>query len=553
MVGSPTSLSDRKHSERPSRKPRSHHRHHAAIDKEQPLRITGLGHAGLYIETAAGSVLCDPWRNPAYFASWFVFPDNSRLDWAVYERPDYLYVSHLHRDHYDADSLRRIAKTATVLLPEYPTDELRHALEDLGFRSFMTTRTGEPVELDGLRMMIQALTAPTDGPIGDSVLAIDDGRFRLVNQNDARPPELETIAAFGPYDAHLLQFSGAIWYPMVYDMPANALAELGRRKRAGGMTRALRYAESVGARYVFPIAGPACFLDERLFRFNDFDRDETNIFPDQAVFLDFLTEHGLDNGRLLIPGSVADLADERCAIRHPIPDDELWAIFEDKKSYLERYAERARPGIEAERSSWPEPGTDVLAELKMWFEPLLAEADRICEGVGGPVLVRVGDLPLVIDFSAREVRQWNDEPCRYEFEIERSLVEALIRDHQVDWSNSLFLSLRFTARRIGRYNEYLYTFFKCLSKERINYVEGWYSEQEGILEEVSLGDWVVQRRCPHLKADLTRFGEVDEDGVLTCHMHGWCFDLRTGRCLTADGHPIQARRRETVRGGTTAD
>jgi UDP-MurNAc hydroxylase len=58
---------------------------------------------------------------------------------------------------------------------------------------------------------------------------------------------------------------------------------------------------------------------------------------------------------------------------------------------------------------------------------------------------------------------------------------------------------------------------------------------------VPLGDWVVQRRCPHLKADLTRFGEVDEHGVLTCHMHGWQFELPTGRCLTAEDHPISAR------------
>jgi UDP-MurNAc hydroxylase len=49
----------------------------------------------------------------------------------------------------------------------------------------------------------------------------------------------------------------------------------------------------------------------------------------------------------------------------------------------------------------------------------------------------------------------------------------------------------------------------------------------------------VQRRCPHLKADLTRFGIVD-GGVLTCQLHGWKFDLASGRCLTSVGHPIRA-------------
>ena len=40
------------------------------------MRITCLGHAGLHVETRYGTILCDPWVNPAYFESWFVFPDN---------------------------------------------------------------------------------------------------------------------------------------------------------------------------------------------------------------------------------------------------------------------------------------------------------------------------------------------------------------------------------------------------------------------------------------------------------------------------------------------
>jgi UDP-MurNAc hydroxylase len=51
----------------------------------------------------------------------------------------------------------------------------------------------------------------------------------------------------------------------------------------------------------------------------------------------------------------------------------------------------------------------------------------------------------------------------------------------------------------------------------------------------------VQRRCPRLKADLTRFGKID-DGVLTCQLHGWRFDLAGGKCLTSAGHELRARR-----------
>src|SRR3954451_14526331 len=69
------------------------------------VRVTFLGHVGMFIETEGGSVLCDPWFSPAYFGSWFPFPRNDRLDVAQFSSPDYLYVSHLHKDHFDPEWL----------------------------------------------------------------------------------------------------------------------------------------------------------------------------------------------------------------------------------------------------------------------------------------------------------------------------------------------------------------------------------------------------------------------------------------------------------------
>jgi UDP-MurNAc hydroxylase len=48
----------------------------------------------------------------------------------------------------------------------------------------------------------------------------------------------------------------------------------------------------------------------------------------------------------------------------------------------------------------------------------------------------------------------------------------------------------------------------------------------------------MQRRCPHLKADLTRFGTI-ADGVMTCQMHGWRWRLADGKCLSSVGHDLR--------------
>ena len=183
----------------------------------------------------------------------------------------------------------------------------------------------------------------------------------------------------------------------------------------------------------------------------------------------------------------------------------------------------------------------MLAELKAWFEPLLELAGHIKAGVGGPVLLRLGDgRPIVIDFTAGEVRPYAGETCRYQFTIARPLVERLIAEHEVDWVNSLFLSMRFRARRIGPYNEYLYTFFKCLAPDRLMYAEGWYADKTHDEEDIRLGDWIIQHRCPHLRGDLSRFGEIS-DTTLTCTVHGWQFDLETGDCLSTDDDSYRLR------------
>src|SRR5436190_5478671 len=365
--------------------------HRASISGSTAVRITGTGHASMRIDTPAGSILCDPWVNPAYFASWFPFPDNSQLDWESLGDTDYLYVSHLHRDHFDAAHLRRyVSKRATVLLPEYPTSELEDQLRELGFTRFLKTVSGEVHELDGgLKVMIQALISPTDGPIGDSSLWVEHDGIRVLNQNDARPTDLQVFADLGHVHAHMLQFSGAIWYPMVYELPEAAKRAFGKQKRERQFDRTWRYIDDLKASHVFPIAGPPCFLDDELWQFNDIFGDEGNIFPDQWRFVEEYAKVGGDNAVVLLPGSVATLTADACPVTHPV--DDVAAFFAGKEAHLREMRERKRPIIEAEKASWRHPEIDVLGELKKRVEPLLDESIYLADGVGGPVRLDLTD------------------------------------------------------------------------------------------------------------------------------------------------------------------
>ncbi|MDT5133661.1 MAG: UDP-MurNAc hydroxylase, partial [Mycobacterium sp.] len=385
----------------------------------------------------------------------------------------------------------------------------------------------------------------TDGPIGDSALWLRDATTTLLNQNDARPTDLSTFAELGHVDAHLLQYSGAIWYPMVYDMPERAKAAFGTQKRQRQMDRCRQYIAQVGATWVIPSAGPPCFLDPELRDLNDDHGDPANIFPDQMVFLKQMRGHGHDGGLLMIPGSVGVFAGSSLkSLRHPLPDDDVEEIFTTgKAAYIADYAQRMAPVLTAEKASWARAGGEPLLEpLRVVFEPIMTQSDQVCDGIGYPVELRLGPETVVLDFPKRAVREpVPDEKFRYGFAIAPELVRTILRDNEPDWVNTIFLSTRFRAWRVGGYNEFLYTFFKCLTDERIAYADGWFAEAHDDTASVLLDGWEVQRRCPHLKADLSKFGVV-EGNTLTCNLHGWQWNLQNGRCLTSKGHELRCER-----------
>jgi UDP-MurNAc hydroxylase len=512
------------------------------------MRATSLGHAGILIETAQGTIVCDPWFVPAFFGSWFVFPRNDQLPddvRAAVEHPDYLYVSHLHGDHLDLAFLAdHIDRSATVLLPGYPTDELERVLRSLGFEHFVHTTHAKPVELPGgLRVTIHIETSISDGPGGDSALLVDDGEVRLLNMNDCRIHDLATLTADGPIDIQWLQYSGAIWYPMVYHHPLEVMRELVDQKVEAQLSRAQRYVEAVDARVVVPSAGPPCFLDPELFGLNVIDGDELSILPDQRVFVERLRESGCPTGRLAIPGTAFEITAGAVTVTHPLPEDVVDRIFSDKREYLRSYAADWAQWLETHKAGWPAPAPDLAGRLKAWWEPLLAQAPTLRQGVGANVLFRAGDESVLVDFPAGQVRAHDGEPFAFSFDLPRPLVEAVVAERAVDWSNALLLSCRFRAWRAGEFNEYVYNFLKSLSDERIVRAEAearYRLAPPPEVEEIELCGYVMERWCPHRQADLSVFGEV-EGAVLTCHLHGWQFDLESGRCLTAEDRHLRVR------------
>jgi UDP-MurNAc hydroxylase len=521
------------------------------------VRVTNIGHAGLLLETSGGTVVCDPWFTPAYFGSWFPYPRNDGLSAAVREAIatcDVLYISHSHKDHLDEAFLRdHVNHDARVLLPDFSIQLLRDELTSIGFHRFVACPDREWIDLgDGLRAAIMALDAPNVGPMGDSSLLVEDPTARVLNQNDAHPSDLDFATDDRGTDVHLLQHAGAIWFPMVYDIPQAEKDALIQAKRRRQVDRASAYLAMVDAPHYVPMAGPPCFLDEDLWLYNDLPGNPS-IFPDGEWFNTQQRDRGNNRGVLTIPGTAFDIVDGALTmVDGGLSDADHTACFgAGKQATLEAYQADWAGWLATEKLSWA-TGDDgpLLPGLRGWLEPILAGATHTRAGVGAAVGLIAGDEKIVLDFPLGEVRTWRDgEAPAFWFRFPRPLVATALRDRQPDWVNTLLLSCRFEAHRDGPFNEFVYTFFKSLSTERMAYCERFYAEKAGAdnrpLAWVDVDGWTVEKRCPHQGAHLDRVGTV-EGNTITCGLHGWAFDLETGACLNSEGEGTTLR----VRGRT---
>lgn len=514
------------------------------------MRATSLGHAGILVRTRQASILCDPWFVPAFFGSWFPFPRNDQLNeelLAELERPSYLYISHQHGDHLDEPWLSaHVNKNTAVLLPDFATRELERQLSRLGFINFVRTRNGEDTDLgDGLTISIHVESAIIDGPGGDSAIVIGDGESRLLNQNDCRIADIASLVKGGPIDMHWLQYSGAIWYPMVYDGDENRGA-LAKAKVESQFSRAIQYVNKLASRVVVPSAGPPCFLDDELFGLNVITGDEISIFPDQSQFISRLSAVGNNTATINIPGTTIDVRPGVVTVTHPLDDKSVMDPFANKTEYLRNYQADWAPWLKRHKATWPTATTDLVATLQAWWQPLMAMAPTLCSAIGAGCLIDLGELKIFIDFINGKIEKHADQPFGFSFKIARPLVESVVDAKAVDWSNALFLSCRFTAWREVEYNEYLYNFFKSLSVERMRRAEAEATRrllpQPTSTEEIELGDYIMQRKCPHREADLSQFGEIDGE-QLVCTLHGWRFNLADGTCLNAQDRHLQVRRK----------
>ena len=519
--------------------------------------VTALGHAGLRIDAPGIRVLADPWvsEGGAFLGSWFPFPDNSHLRGPLLEDVDVVSVSHEHLDHLDLELLAGLDPEIPIVVPRYPSTILQRRLRAAGRKHVVVLDAWERYPLgdrgDWMTVIPEICPMTHDAAVlfhvgGRTVLHCNDARISLAQVRRA------IVMAGRPIDLMAVQMSGASWHPVCYEYDDDDdRTRINELKRVGKLKAVTRLVRSVAPAVVIPYAGPPCFLDDHLFEHNSRLRadGDPGIFPDQDHALSWLRDRlPTQSSAYLLPGDTLDL------VSHDVERDSQWDGFrldtgpEERRRYLEQYADRRRPAIEQVWAQHPVPADDgTLAEdFRAHFESLGRLSQYFLARAGLTVRFEVlGPGGGTWDAHVGPDRMWVDlegtaETVDYRLRLDGRWLASVVRG-QTRWEE-LLLSLRFSARREPDiYNDYLVGLLKHADLEALRAVEAYEltrREHETITIRHRGRDLRVSRFCPHGTEDLAETGVV-VGGVLRCLGHNFEFDLDTGACVNARCDPLQ--------------
>jgi UDP-MurNAc hydroxylase len=492
-------------------------------------------------------LLADPWFSPtgAFLGSWHQFPRNDHLDLAELLDADWVAVSHEHLDHMDLPTLRRLPARARVLIPRYPAPAFRDRLRAGGVSRIIELDPWQPFPLDAKGSWITAI--PEQSPMcHDSAFLIVTAGRALLNCNDARLTAAQArkakYLAGGRLDMMAVQTSGASWHPICYSYPDDVRTSIEESKRIGKFRSVMRLVRATEPDLAVAFAGPPCFLDPALRRFNT-SPAAPGIFPDAEQALAWLSEH-LPHQRWagFRPGDRLDLDTGSV---EPDPVSAAFSYSDGVEGYLDRYAADRADALASVYASVPEPGPDLAAAFVKHFSRLGTLSPYFLTRIGMTVRFEVtgahgGAWDVRMDADGLRIDLTGATPVpEYTFTVAGPWLAAVLAG-DIAWED-LLLSLRLTARRDpDLYNDYLIGLLKHANQPALRAVEEYESDRrddERIVVSSGERHYRIGRYCPHAGEDLST-GAVIEDGVVHCLAHNFAFDLSTGRCVNARCDPL---------------
>lgn len=371
------------------------------------MKIKYLKSASVIIESNSVKILCDPWLvDGEYYGSWNHYPPYN-FDITNFRDIDYIYISHIHPDHFSKLTLQKLNKNIPVLIHEFQAPFLKKNIAMLGFQVIELPHDIRTHLKNGV--YINILAADDCNPeicnkfFGcgifksqentgrsvqiDTLSVVDDGFFTVVNVNDSPIQITRKVVdkirdAYEKVDFLLVGYAGAGPFPQCFPAFSEVeKRELAEKKKNQFLNQGLRYIKALKPSFYMPFAG-TYVLGGYLARLNEYRG-----VPDLEEALSWFSSHCSEStGVLLNSDSYFDLGKE-------LSNEEYTPTnVEGRKNYIEE-------ALEKRQYTFEKIGMPTLDSLK----PLLLAAYERMENVRRSLGYKTDTeviVPLVNDHNA---------------------------------------------------------------------------------------------------------------------------------------------------------
>lgn len=426
------------------------------------------------IEAGEKKILTDPWLTEgAYQGTWFhthLLADAGVTPETFPKDIDYLFLSHEHQDHMDVTTLKHFRRDIPFLICRFTTDKFCQYLRQLGFTNLREVESGESLHLgNGVKATIFRTVEYTN----DSAILVEHDGTRVFNETDCKLSyeNLEYIGKLG-IDIGFYMFSGANWYPMMYEYPEDKMLDLVRRRRRSLLRSLVQRVRLTKPRLAVPAAGPCTVLDPALLWLNQEDR---GIFVDPTVAVREMCKAKVSSEPIYM--AATDVWDSRTGFEANAPT--LFRL--PRQEYIAAASERMAASITASRNAEPPAHKELPNLLPKFFNSLVsAQSPKVRKKINAKLAFSVHGrrgAEWTVDFTAggpEFVREGVLSDWTYKIDIEDKLISPFITGEE-PFFEDLLLSLRFRcSRRPDEFNEPLYHFLYEPDPEKLH---NWYAER----------------------------------------------------------------------------
>ncbi len=262
------------------------------------IKVSYIYSACIIIETEDCKILCDPWFTEGiYDGSWFHFP---KVDDPVklIREVDFIYISHIHPDHYDPDFIKIYFSkfgVKKILISNHKHNYLLNKMKRDGFTpTIIDQKKGLIIGNTSIFIIPHVTGSLSDIDSAISVKYNDNQKEHVVlNVNDIIMDNefvKKLRNSFPNIDILLCGYTGAGPYPQTYfSLDDKALIKEAKRKKRKFFAMYKKLTNSLNAKVNIPFAGKY-ILGGKLIELNDYrgvaDAVEVLNFDKNAIILD---------------------------------------------------------------------------------------------------------------------------------------------------------------------------------------------------------------------------------------------------------------------------